>query len=253
MNHIQSLESPANALLHHGSHSPKLLVSVRDVSEIEDAIAGGADWIDFKEPHDGPLGAVSSNQACQMVRVVDSRLPVSAALGELIDWQSAPSQQLLKIPGIDVVKLGLAGCASLRNWESTWQDLYQQAADHGKQMAAVAYADWSRAEAPSPDAVLEAAIKTGASYLLIDTWDKRSRSTLDCFNPEELAGLVKHVRSSEIRTVLAGNLRLADISSAVELETDILAVRGAACRGDRTDTINYQAVRAIKRAIVSAR
>ena len=62
---------------------PKLLVSVRDVSEAAAALAGGADWIDLKEPFTGPLGAVDVETAEGVVECVAGRCQVSAALGEL--------------------------------------------------------------------------------------------------------------------------------------------------------------------------
>ncbi len=238
--------------LPEAKHQPKLLVSVRDVAEIEDAIAGGADWIDFKEPRTGSLGAVSFTQACRMVDTIALRKPISAALGELVNWKHASAQQLMRVDGIEVMKMGLAGCASLNVWVDAWKSLFQQAAEHGKQLAAVIYADWSRAEAPDPISVLETAIKMEANYLLIDTWEKRSRSTLNCFPSRELQRIVNLARQSEMQTVLAGNLQLADMPSAVELGTNLVAVRGAACQGLRTDKIDPCAVRAIKMALARA-
>ena len=60
---------------------PRLLVSVRDADEAEEALAGGADWIDLKEPLDGPLGAVSTARAREVVQCVTGRAPTSAAAG----------------------------------------------------------------------------------------------------------------------------------------------------------------------------
>ncbi|HEV3164614.1 MAG TPA: (5-formylfuran-3-yl)methyl phosphate synthase, partial [Isosphaeraceae bacterium] len=64
-----------------------LLVSVRSVEEAQRALAGGAAVIDIKEPARGPLGQADP-EIWQAVReAVPPHLPVSAALGELIDWQ----------------------------------------------------------------------------------------------------------------------------------------------------------------------
>ncbi|TWU24598.1 (5-formylfuran-3-yl)methyl phosphate synthase [Bythopirellula polymerisocia] len=228
---------------------PRLLVSVRDESELEDAISGGADWIDFKEPDEGALGPVSVEMASRMVEAINERTPISAALGELVDWQNSPSQRILTVQGIGVVKLGLAGLASERNWEAMWLDFNQHAFDQGKQLAAVVYADWQRAVAPQPDAVLAMAIRAGAKYVLIDTWDKKSCSTMSCFSPGELEQFVSQINRSGMATVLAGSLQLADVPSATEMGADIIAVRGAACEGLRTNKINPDSVRAIREAL----
>jgi uncharacterized protein (UPF0264 family) len=56
--------------------TPRLLVSVRDAAEAVEALAGGADWIDLKEPQRGPLGAVDAVTARDVVHVVAGRVPV---------------------------------------------------------------------------------------------------------------------------------------------------------------------------------
>ncbi len=231
---------------------PGLLISVRDETEVETAIGGGADWIDFKEPHAGALGAVNFDLSLRMVHTVAGRLPISAALGELVNWSGSAAQRLLSVPGIEVVKLGFANCATLHNWQAMWQQVYQQAVDQGKQLCAVIYADWVCAESPEPAAILDLAVKTGARLLLIDTWDKRRRSSLYYFSPQELKQLINHACDCNLRTVLAGSLQHDDIPLAIQLKPDLLAVRGAACRGLRTERLDQAAIRELKKAITSA-
>ena len=48
---------------------PKLLVSVRDVAEAEAALAGGADWIDLKEPVGGAAGGSNCRDGASSRRV----------------------------------------------------------------------------------------------------------------------------------------------------------------------------------------
>ena len=106
--------------------APRLLVSVRSAEEAEAALIGGADWIDLKEPSAGPLAAVGVEVAKQVVDCVAGRRPISAALGELIEWLDSPAQQLLEVEGISVVnRVRLAkplarGCQDRRR---VWQKL----------------------------------------------------------------------------------------------------------------------------------
>jgi len=66
--------------------TPGLLVSVRGPNEVEAAVQGGASLIDVKEPNRGALGQADDDVIAAVVKRVAGRQPVSAALGELIDW-----------------------------------------------------------------------------------------------------------------------------------------------------------------------
>jgi hypothetical protein len=62
-----------------------LLVSVRNAAEAEEALAGGADIIDVKEPSRGPLGRADAQNARDVIQTVSGRRLVSVALGELAE------------------------------------------------------------------------------------------------------------------------------------------------------------------------
>src|SRR4051812_19122876 len=98
---------------------PRLLVSVRDAYEAREAMAGGADWIDLKEPRRGPLGAVDAETARQVVAEVAGCAVVSAAAGELAAWSHSPARELATLTGVSHLKLGLAGCRE-DAWQSRW-------------------------------------------------------------------------------------------------------------------------------------
>ena len=63
----------------------RLLVSVRSQHEAEAALAGGADIIDAKDPHLGPLGSVSIPALREICKVGGHSRPVTAALGDARD------------------------------------------------------------------------------------------------------------------------------------------------------------------------
>ena len=233
--------------------APRLLVSVRNVAECEAALLGGADWIDFKEPHHGALGPVAVAEALRMVAHLAGRRPLSAALGELLDPHEPTGAPLLAVPGIDVVKLGLAGCGLRNDWAPRWQAALQQAMQHGKHLAAVIYADWSAAAAPAPAAVLDLALASRARFLLVDTWAKAGRTSLEHFSQDRLQQLMDRARQAGLQTVLAGGLTLADFPAAVATRPDLIAVRGAACgEGPRTGSIDPLAVQKLHAALQEA-
>ena len=216
---------------------PQLLVSVRDESEALAAMEGGADWIDLKEPSRGPLGNVAGAVAENVVSAVSSRCPVSAALGELTEWQQSSARQILQLPGISVVKVGLAGCRHLTDWSSSWELLNRQVAAEQKQLAAVAYADSHLASSPPVRRVIEEAIRLKISFLLVDTFDKQCGTLMDHVSPDELGDLLRLARSNGICTVVAGSLTREVLHRLPDRDIDLLAVRGAACAGSRTDGV----------------
>jgi uncharacterized protein (UPF0264 family) len=239
---------------HFLRNSPGLLVSVRSAAEALTALAGGADVIDVKEPDRGPLGAADPTTIADVLRAVIGRVPVTAAAGELLDFDNCnASQSSLPSPmGVDLYKIGLSGCLDEVNWQMRWSQIV---ATLGSQIGnaslpvTVAYADWRAARAPDPHDVLKLAIQSGCSALLIDTWDKSSGDLFSHWDLPELSMFVKRIRSHRIACVLAGSLNGPSIASAARLAPDFVAVRGAACEYGRHGTVTAQRVAAIKHVL----
>ncbi|NOY43230.1 MAG: hypothetical protein GXP26_15525 [Planctomycetes bacterium] len=229
--------------------STKLLISVRSPDEVEAAVAGGADWIDLKEPMAGPLGPVSADVARQVINCVGGRLPISAALGELRQWDDSSSRELLNFSAIHVVKLGLAGATRLGNWQATWRAAAETVSESGHELVAVAYADWQRAESPSPAEVIACANAVRSHYFLIDTFDKKSGSLFTHLTILELNEILCLAREASLTTVIAGSLGLADLSSLSLAKADVIGVRGSVCGGDRNAKVNLQRVADFRAAL----
>jgi (5-formylfuran-3-yl)methyl phosphate synthase len=231
---------------------PRLLVSVRNATEALDALAGGADWIDLKEPSAGPLGAVDAITAAEAVARVAGQAPVSAAAGELCDWFDSPQRDLLNVSGISLLKLGLAACAET-DWRPRWQRAAREVAAAGKSLVAVIYADAHAAGSPSPNAVLAAAAAAYCPWVLWDTFDKSLGPLLEHTSSAALAVQLRQARAAGLRTVVAGRLT-EDALLRLPLELiDIIAVRGAVCRDSRQSAVCRERVCALARAIVAAR
>jgi uncharacterized protein (UPF0264 family) len=106
------------------------------------------------------------------------------------------------------------------------------------QPVAVAYADWQTAQAPSPEEILTAAASCRAAYLLVDTHDKSRGNLLSHLSIGELTDLAAAAAAPGIGLVLAGSLDAAAIARLLPLAPAYVAVRGAACRGERTQAID---------------
>ncbi|MBX9789244.1 MAG: (5-formylfuran-3-yl)methyl phosphate synthase [Pirellulales bacterium] len=227
-----------------------LLVSVRDEDEALAALRGGADWIDVKEPSRGALGRADPDVIAKIVSIVKARRPVSAALGELSEVTSSLLRQLPK--GLELVKIGLARCAYHHDWRDTWAGV-AAILPTDIALAAVVYADWRLAEAPSPREILQTGRSIGCRALLVDTFDKGGPSSLECWASDELTEFSGNVRDAGLRLVLAGSLTLNDVCRTLPLAPDLLAVRGAVCRGGREGTIDAERVRELVTALESRR
>jgi uncharacterized protein (UPF0264 family) len=224
------------------SPPPALLVSVRDPSECSAAIAGGASLIDVKEPRSGPMGMADPDVIAEVAAQVSGRLPVSVALGELVDWPVRPRIEL--VTGITFVKIGLAGCGGLPNWPELFDEFRAQVEmqSHAR-LVAVAYADWRRANAPSPEHVVEFAFGRQLAAFLIDTCVKDGRTLLDWTSAEQLGEICKRLGSRRIPLALAGSLGREQIHELRPVRPAWFAVRGAACNGGRDGTIDSERVR----------
>src|SRR3990172_9801720 len=87
----------------------KLLVSVVDAQEVEEAILGGAAIIDIKNPREGSLGAQPPRKIAEIAAVIPPGVESSAAIG---DVPNLPGTAALAAAGaaqcgIDYVKVGL--------------------------------------------------------------------------------------------------------------------------------------------------
>jgi uncharacterized protein (UPF0264 family) len=204
----------------------QLLVSVRSATEAETALRGGAALIDVKEPAHGSLGRARDVTIADVVRVVASRRPVSAALGEMRDALHLPAEASLAY-----VKWGLADCRE--DWQQLLCGAMRQLGEvlPNCRAVAVAYADWQRANAPLPQEVCSFALKHAVGALLLDTWHKDGSTLLDWLSLDEIERLVERCRAASIPIALAGSLGVSEIETLLPLRPDWIAVRGAVCQG----------------------
>ncbi len=225
----------------------RLLVSVRAGDEVPEALAGGADIIDAKEPAHGSLGPVSPEVLLAIAARVPEPVPLSVALGDFTD----PDAVRLAVAGAGVpirrvptyVKLGFAGERS----EAAVVSLVAAAMEAADAMAIgpivvpVAYADHDNADSAGPGEVLRAAMAAGARAFLIDTYLKDGRGLLQWIALERLRGLAAGARSAGVLLALAGSLDLAALDHIAGI-ADVIGVRGAACRGGRTGSVEARLV-----------
>ncbi|HUE75078.1 MAG TPA: (5-formylfuran-3-yl)methyl phosphate synthase [Pirellulaceae bacterium] len=233
------------------SYRVKLLVSVRNGAEAASALAGGANVIDIKEPDRGALGAADPQVWREVLDTVAGRAPVSAALGELFaaDASSASVQDLAaQTAGLAFAKVGLAGATTIGDWPALWKHSLA-ALPHTVLPVAVAYADWQSAAAPPPEEVIDRGAESGCALVLFDTFTKSGGCLLDHLPPATLARLMHRAAQRSLKVVLAGSLSLSLLPRVLPLSPALIAVRGAACRGNRSSAIDADQVRSLAAAL----
>lgn len=225
--------------------SPGLLVSVRDAAEAVQALAGGADVIDVKEPRRGALGPASPETWSEVVATVGGRRPVSVALGELL-WDDVEDRAAEAV-GVQFAKIGLHDCQGT-DWVARWQAAWS-ALPRGVERVAVAYADWKAAKAPRPDEVVAAAGPAGCRWLLVDTYFKSMGDLLTWLPPADLAAFVERAQQAGLAVVLGGSLSASTIPQILPLGPRWIAVRGAACPGGRLTSVSADSIRELRRLL----
>ncbi len=233
----------------------QLLVSVRSASEVEPALAGGADIIDAKEPAHGSLGPVSARTLSDILSRVPSDRPFSVALGDVATEAGvlAAISALKPHPrdGATFLKLGFAGVTSPELVGRLLAGAVDAAAKlpSPPMIIAVAYADAGWAGTVSPDLVCRLAREAGAAGVLVDTYRKDGTCLLDWLSPMALALWVSGARQAGLLSALAGALGTDDLDRVQGANPDVLGFRGAACEGGRSGEVSTARVAALRRQL----
>lgn len=212
----------------------RLLVSVRNADEARLALAAGVDLIDVKAPEGGSLGFAGWRAIGDVLEAVGERAPVSAALGELAEFDLSGLSEMPD--GLAYVKAGLSGEASRWDWRARLGRLRDRLPTAAK-LVAVAYADRT-AKAPAAPEVLAAAEELGCAAALVDTFDKSRGPLTAHWSPGEIADWIGGARSAGMLSVVAGSLAIDGIGDLLPLGPDYVAVRGAVCQAGRTSAID---------------
>jgi uncharacterized protein (UPF0264 family) len=211
----------------------KLLISPQNAQEAAEAIAGGADIIDVKNPNEGPLGANFPWVIKQIKDQTPKGMEVSCTIGEA---PSIPASIALAAYGaaslgVDYVKVGLFGTKTLQEAISLLSSVTRAVKDCNPKIKVVAagYADFQRAESIESLLVPEAAFKAKADFAMIDTAVKDGKNLFDFLSTEQLLGFVGLSHEYGLGAALAGSLRKQDLPIVYNLGADIAGLRGAAC------------------------
>lgn len=231
-------------------HDIKLLISVKSVDEVEDAVEGGADIIDVKDPSDGSLGLPDLSVVKEVIDAVRSLgdKEISMALGD-VDKENKALKYTAFVGGVlnvDYIKVGVAV-----NDFDTAMKIARNVADTVSifpklRIVLVGYADYLHTQSIEPLKVVDVAIKTEAEGVMIDTLRKGKSSTFDVLSLEYLRKFAEKAHGANLFAAIAGSIRIEHIPLCIKLEFDVVGVRGAVCTGGRSEKISRELVKRFK-------
>lgn len=221
----------------------RLLVSVRSVPEALQAAAGGADFIDLKEPGAGALGGLPISTIEQIVRALRERhpgLPISATIGDVAMADRAAILQRARAVGpcgVDYVKVGIENAPGAI-------EVLQDLAGCGHAVVPVFIADQGL-----DLEVVQGALDLGFPGVMADTAAKRAGSLFALLPGPALAAFVDAARARGTMVGLAGALRLPDLPRLVALCPDFAGFRSAVCDGERSAALSPARLAALVAAV----
>ena len=193
----------------------KLLISPQNPKEAQEAIAGGADIIDVKNPREGPLGASFPWVIKEIKQFLPAGVELSCTLGEA---PSLPGSMALAAYGgaslgVDYVKAGLGGVKTLPEATALLEGIVKAAKQCNPKVKVVAagYADYQRAQSIEPMLVVQAAVQAKADLAMLDTAVKDGKNLFDFQSNSQLKAFVEAAHGHGLGAALAGSLRAQDL------------------------------------------
>ena len=233
----------------------KLLVSVVDAQEAVEALKGGADIIDVKNPEEGSLGAAPPWVIHDVIKAVAGLRETSCTLGDLPALPGSISLAATGagLQGPDFIKVAAKDLASPSDAVKvlSWTVRALDKLHPTPKVIACTYADWEQASALSPLQLVDAAARSHAFGVLLDTYNKHGHSLFDIMKPLEVKAFVQAARRHGLLCAIAGSLTLTQATAIRFCNPDIVGIRGAACEsGDRTTgRVSSKCVRLFREAI----
>ena len=232
----------------------KVLVSPMNLAEAIEALEGGADIIDVKNPSEGSLGANFPWVIREVVELVKKHgKEVSATTGDLLFKPGTASLAALgaAVAGADYIKVGLYG---VKNQEEAYEMMYAVVRavkdfDDAKKVVAAGYGDYYRINAVSPLELPEVAAKAGADVVMVDTAIKDGTTLFDHMKVDDVATFVEKAHENGLKCALAGNLGWNHMDLLKQLKPDIIGVRTMVCENGRNSSIRRELVRKLMASV----
>lgn len=214
----------------------KLLISPKDEEEATEAINGGADIIDVKNPKEGSLGANFPWIIKRIKKMTPNDREVSAAIGDFPNIPGTASLAALgaAMSGADYVKVGLYGLNSREDAILLASSVVKSIKDYdtGIKVVVAGYADFYRINSVNSTFIPEIGKTSGADFVMLDTAIKDDKNLYDHISMDKLRDFVEYSHKYGLSVAFGGSLSEKDIEPLHSIGVDVIGIRGAACEGN---------------------
>ncbi|MDP2837478.1 MAG: (5-formylfuran-3-yl)methyl phosphate synthase [Methanobacteriaceae archaeon] len=232
-----------------------LLISPINTDEALEAIEGGADIVDVKNPKEGSLGASFPWIIKGVREMTPEDMLVSATLGDVPYKPGTVSLAAMGalVSGADYIKVGLYGTKNYDEALEVMENVVRTVRENSSDAVVVAsgYADAHRVGAIDPMEIPKVAAEAGADLAMVDTAVKDGKTLFDFMDMDDLQKFVNEIHDYGLKSALAGSVKKDQLKPLYDINCDVVGVRGAACiGGDRnTGKIHRSAVGELKNMI----
>ena len=231
----------------------RLMISVVSAAEAIEAMEGGAEILDVKNPSEGSLGAQSPGVIREIRKLASGNIQISAAIGDMPNLPGTASLAALGAAtcGADFIKVGLHGPRTEQDAIRVLSKVRQAVQEFRTSVIAAAYADFQRAGTINPINLPAIAASAGVQGCLLDTAVKDGQSLLTFMSPAELRIFADQAHAKGLIVGMAGALRAEDLDILRGLGADIAGLRSAVCRSNnRNEPLDAARVRQLRRILV---
>ncbi len=234
-----------------------LLISPINIDEAQEAINGGADIVDVKNPKEGSLGANFPWVIENIRETTPKDMLVSATLGDVPYKPGTVSLAAYGAltAGADYIKVGLYGTKNYDEALEVMENVVKAVKNKNPKAIVVAagYADAHRVGAVNPFEIPKIARDSGADLAMLDTAVKDGKTLFDFLDINDLTKFVKKTNDYGLKSALAGSIKKNQLKELHDIGCDVVGVRGAACTGgDRNEGhIVSEAVKELKDLLLS--
>lgn len=224
----------------------QVLISPVSYEEAASILDTGVDIIDVKNVNEGSLGAQFPWHTRKVVELTrKAGVKTSATLGDLPykPGTAALAAYGAALCGVTYIKAGLHGTTTHEQAREVMDAVLRAVRMVGDDLDVVAsgYADYRRFNGLNLADLVRAASDAEVDVVMVDTAIKDGKGLFDALSVEEIQCFIEEGHRAGLRVALAGSIKAEHSELLLELNPDIIGVRGAVCEGvDRKTRISPQ-------------
>ena len=216
------------------------MISVTNPDEAIEAVNGGADIIDVKNPAEGALGASPPWITRRIIQCAGT-CKVSATIGDMPNLPGTASLAALAVAQlkVDYVKIGMLGPQNVEDAKVLAGTVVRTMKEFhlGAKVVIAGYADYENQGCLDPMTLPKVAHEVNAWGVLIDIREKSSRNLFDYYTHEDVKKYVQESHRLGVKTALAGSLGKDDTQLIFHTGADIMGARRKVCKKQNNELI----------------